>query len=354
MPAARASWVIRTTASSTSRGATIIRSASSSTTTRRYGYGASTRSLPGGTLHLAGPHRLVEVVDVPEAERREVVVAHVHLAHDPVQRLGGLLRVRDDRRDQVRHALVDVQLDPLGVDQDHPHLVGRRAHQDRGDHRVHERRLAGAGRTGDQQVRHLRHVRDDEAALDVLAEPDDHRVVVVAGVARAEHVAEGDDLLVGVRDLDADRGLAGDRGEDPDVGGGHGVGDVLAERGDLLDLDRGAELDLVAGDRRAAGVAGDLGVDVELLEHLGEPGDDRVGGLGARLVHRAGLEHLVGGQRVGDVAGQRELLDAGRQRGVRRRPRPSRRRAPRPARGPRRAPCALRRLSARSSSTGVS
>ncbi len=35
-----------------------------------------------------------------------------------------------------------------------------------------------------------------------------------------------------------------------------------------------------------------------------------VAGLRARLVQRARLEHLVAGQRVGDVAGQRELLDA--------------------------------------------
>ena len=37
IPAARASWVIRTIESSTSRGATIIRSESSSTMTSRYG-----------------------------------------------------------------------------------------------------------------------------------------------------------------------------------------------------------------------------------------------------------------------------------------------------------------------------
>ena len=37
MPAARAFWVIRTIESSTSRGATIIRSASSSTIARMYG-----------------------------------------------------------------------------------------------------------------------------------------------------------------------------------------------------------------------------------------------------------------------------------------------------------------------------
>ena len=41
--------------------------------------------------------------------------------------------------------------------------------------------------------------------------------------------------------------------------------------------------------------------------------------LDARLVRAAGLEDLVVGQRVGDVAGQRELLDPGGQRRVRRR-----------------------------------
>ena len=53
MPAARASWVMRTIESSTSRGATIMRSASSSTMTSRYGYGCSRRSLPGGSVTLA-------------------------------------------------------------------------------------------------------------------------------------------------------------------------------------------------------------------------------------------------------------------------------------------------------------
>ena len=42
---------------------------------------------------------------------------------------------------------------------------------------------------------------------------------------------------------------------------------LLLQRGDLLDLDAGAEFDLVAGDGRAAGAAGDGGVDLELVEH---------------------------------------------------------------------------------------
>ena len=179
-------------------------------------------------LDLAGAHGLVEVVDVLEPERGEVVVARVHLAHDPLQRLGGLLGVGDDRGDEVRDALVGGELDPLGVDEDHPHLVGRGAHQDRGDHRVDEARLAGTGGTGHEQVRHLGEVGDDVAALDVLADAHDHRVVVAAGRLAAQHVAEADLLAVGVGDLDADRGLAGDRAEDAHVGGRDGVGDVLA------------------------------------------------------------------------------------------------------------------------------
>ena len=183
---------------------------------------------PGQRLDLARLDRLVELVDVLEAERREVVVAGVHLAHDPLERLGGLLGVGDDRGDEVRDALVGGQLDALGVDEHHPHLVGGRAHQDRGDHRVDEARLARAGGAGDEQVRHLGEVGDDVAALDVLADAHDHRVVVAAGHLAAQHVAEADLLAVGVGDLDADRGLAGDRAEDAHVGGRDGIRDVLA------------------------------------------------------------------------------------------------------------------------------
>ena len=44
-----------------------------------------------------------------------------------LQRVGRLLGIGDDRGQQVRDVLVDAQLDPLGVDQDEPHLVRRGA-----------------------------------------------------------------------------------------------------------------------------------------------------------------------------------------------------------------------------------
>ncbi len=83
--------------------------------------------------------------DVAEADLGEQVVAALHLPHRPGQRVGGLLRVGDHLGEQVRQPVVLPHLDPLGVDEDHAHLVGRRAHEDRGDDRVEAARLARAG-----------------------------------------------------------------------------------------------------------------------------------------------------------------------------------------------------------------
>src|SRR5215472_7138237 len=176
MPAARASCVIRTTASSTSLGATIMRSASSSTITSRYGYGAYVRSEPAGAD--TRPHRLVEVVHVAESGGREVVVAPIHLADNPLQSLRRLLGARDDLRDEMRDPGVGGQFHPLRVHQNHPHLVRRRPQQDGGNQPINARRLAGARCSGYEHMRHLGEIRYDCPALDVLAEADHHRVVV--------------------------------------------------------------------------------------------------------------------------------------------------------------------------------
>ena len=72
--------------------------------------------------------------------------------------------------------------------------------------------------------------------------------------------------------------------------------------GDLLDLDGRAQLDLVAGDRRAPGEAGDLRVDRELVQHPGDRLDHRVVGAAAGLRHRAGGQQVAGRQLVGRLA----------------------------------------------------
>ncbi len=242
---------------------------------------------------VSRPDLRVEVVDVAHPRGLHVLVALLHLLDEPGECGGGLLRLRDDRRDEVRDPLVRGELDHLRVDQDHPHLLRRRAAEQRHEHRVDEARLARTGRAGDQQVRHLRQVGADEIALDVLAEPDHQRMLVLPGRRRVQHVGQANHLTVGVGDLDTDRGLAGDRREQAHVVGCRGVGDVALQRGDLLDLHARTEFDLVSRDGRPAGVSGDRGVDLELLQHAGHPVDHVVVGAAAHL-RRIALEKQIG------------------------------------------------------------
>ena len=237
-------------------------------------------------VHLGQVARLVEA---------HQLVALLHLAHDVLEHRGGVLHVRDDGREQVRNRLVVVELDLLRVDQDHPHLVRRRAQQDRAEHRVDAARLARAGRAGDQQVRHAREVGDHGLARDVLAEPDGQRR---AGRGLVDEVAERDEVRRAVRHLDADRLLARDRREDADLGRRERVGEVVAQRGDARDLRARGELQLVARHARARDRADQARLHAVLVER----GEQRVADaldvdvLARRA--RAALQHARVGQPV--------------------------------------------------------
>ena len=200
----------------------------------------------------------------------------------------------------MRDALVDRELHALGVNQDHAHLLGRGTHHDRGDHGVDKGRLTRTRLAGHEHVRGLGQVGDHVAALDVLADADDERVLVAAGGRGTQDVAEGHVFAVGVGDLDADGALAGDRREDTHVCGSHRVGDILRQVGELVDLDARAEDNLVAGDRRAARKPGDACVDVEVGEDLAQGRDDLVVDGRARHVRGPGDKQVLRRQRVAD------------------------------------------------------
>ena len=113
----------------------------------------------------------VPLGQVAGLDRAHELVAAVHLADDVLEHEGRVLHVRDDGRQEVRDRLVVVELDPLGVDEDHPHLVGRGAKQDRGQDGIDAAGLAGSGCARDQEVRHPGQVAGHAGARDVLAEP---------------------------------------------------------------------------------------------------------------------------------------------------------------------------------------
>ena len=205
-------------------------------------------------------HGRVVAGDVAEARLRQHVVAALHLLHGPRQGIRRLARLGDHRCQQVRQAVVLPELDPLGVDEDHPHLIGRGPHEQRRDDRVDARRLARAGRSRNEHVGHRGQVEHDLAARDVLAHRHFERVHGVGCGLGGQDVAERDQVTVGIGNLDADRRPAGDRREDPDIGGGHGVGDVLVERRDARHLHARSQLQLVTRDGGSWLPAGDLGL----------------------------------------------------------------------------------------------
>ena len=127
-----------------------------------------------GRQLAAVEHRVV-AGDVAHTDLGEQLVAHVHLAHGPVERVRRLLRVGDDLGEQVREVVVGAELDPLGVDEDEAHLVGRVAHQQRRDDRVDAAGLARAGRARDEHVRERGDVEHHRLARDVAAEADAER-----------------------------------------------------------------------------------------------------------------------------------------------------------------------------------
>ncbi len=99
-------------------------------------------SMPGRDPERAVAQPFLVGVDVADADRGEELVAHLHLADDPLERLGRALRMHDHRGEQVRHVAEVAELHALRVDQDQPDVLGGRPREQRRDEGVHERGLA--------------------------------------------------------------------------------------------------------------------------------------------------------------------------------------------------------------------
>src|SRR5437763_9388876 len=109
---------------------------------------------------------------VAHPELRHLLVALFHLAHRPFQRDDSFLRVGDDRRKEVRYAVIDRELEHFRIDHDQTALVGAQTVNEAHDHRIDANRLARAGGTRDEKMRHAREIRDHRLAADGLAETE--------------------------------------------------------------------------------------------------------------------------------------------------------------------------------------
>ena len=163
-------------------------------------------------------------------------------------------------------------------------------------------RLAGARRSGNEQVRHRGQVGDVRLAVDRLAERQRQlRRGALVGVG-FEQLAQRDRFAVRVRDLDADGRLARNA-IDEDRLRLHGQAEIVGEAGDLAVLHAGVRLELEGRDHRARVDLRHLAFDGELAALLFE--------LSRRLHQLALVDLALGLWRVEQRRGrQRELSPA--------------------------------------------
>ena len=218
-------------------------------------------------LRLFRTHEVVIADKVAHLMVREQLVAALHLADRPVERSGGLLRVGDDRNEQVRNAVVVAKLDHLRVYHDEADLLRGRFVEQRNQHGVDADRLTGTGRTCNQHMRHFRNVTDDRPAGDVLADGEGQAALRVGKGRRADTLADKDRVDRLVRHLDADRGFVRD-GRDAHVRRAERECNIVRKCGNARNLDAARNGQLEAGDGRAAHDADDLRIDVERLKRI--------------------------------------------------------------------------------------
>ena len=208
----------------------------------------------------------VEVDDVAHIDFAHLAIPALHLLHRPFQRANRLGRFGNHRRQQVWDGVIGFELQHLGIDEDQPALLRRQSVQQREQDGVQPDRLARPGGSRDQQMRHRGQIGHDGLARDVLAQDDRQLPLGPDEGLAGYHFLERYHLAVDVGQFDAHHGAARNRRH---TGGNraHIAGDVVGEANDTARLDAGGRFQLVHGDDRAGAHAGDLALDVEIVEH---------------------------------------------------------------------------------------
>ena len=140
---------------------------------------------------------------------RQQTVAFFHFGHTPVERLAGFAHIGNHRTEQVRDAVVNAQLQHFRIDHDEAHFIGCGFEQNRHNHAVYAYRLARAGHTGYQQVRHFRQIADNRHAGNVFAQCYGELGFGIGEHWRGEDFAQHHFLAFFIRQLDAHGIFAG-------------------------------------------------------------------------------------------------------------------------------------------------
>ncbi len=156
---------------------------------------------------------LVERRKAAHAHRRHHSIALLHLLDRPFERADRLGGLGHHRREQVGDAVIDAEFEHLGIDHDHPALLGIEPIEQRRDHAVEAHRLARAGGAGDEQMGHRCEIGDHRIAEDVLAEHDGKLSGAVLERLTGDQLGQQHRFPFGVGQLDPDYRARRDGGD---------------------------------------------------------------------------------------------------------------------------------------------
>ena len=205
------------------------------------------------------------------------------------------MRIGDDRRQQMRNAVVNRQLQHLRIDHQQAAVVGRMTIKQRQHHCVDADRLARTRRSRDEQMRHAREIGDHRLAANGFAKPDRQRQRVGFERIGFEDLAQQNGFAPRVRQFEPDRIASGNHGG-AHARETHRTRDVFRKPDDARRLRSARRLELVQRHDRARPNILDLAFDAEVGEHVFQQprvaAHDRLRKLGIWFRRGRTLEHV--------------------------------------------------------------
>ena len=193
--------------------------------------------------------------------------------------------------------LVETQFQALGIHHDELYFFRCGLVEDGEDHGIDPHALAGAGLSGNEQMRHLDQIGNHDFPDDVLAQGDGQPRGGLLEFGGPDHLAQQNLLPIGVGDFDSDCRFSR-QSVDAHRLCLEGQTQVVHQVGDAAVLDSGFRLEFVGGDDRAGMNVQNLPVNAELPALLGQlAGTLQQFFLSDVRLPAGGLEQVDGGSR---------------------------------------------------------
>ena len=225
--------------------------------------------------------------DVSDAGFGHIAIPLFHFDGDPAKGEENFFRFGDDGDDEVGEAVVNLELNDFGIDQDEAEIVGAKSVEEAEEECVDADRFSRAGGASDEGVREIGQVVDQGCPVDVLSKRDGEMGGGGVPLGTFDKIAEEDFDFRGVGDFDSDRVAAGDGGKNVDSFRLHRAGKITFEVTDSLHSDSWGGIKFVAGDGGAAGDVARTHLDIE----VGEGFDDSLL-VGLQFVLRKGRANV--------------------------------------------------------------